>query len=120
MQIVLADSEKDLSLDIIAPIAPGLVNEIKIKEFSLLNDCDTVTVDHIPSVLSLDGEREVEVKVDKNTSIRFSRKGPYVLELDQVFKAATKVNFFATNRASSHSARCLLHELGLCSTPCED
>ena len=119
MHIVLSESDVNEGVEVIAPIAPGLINKLKIKELSLLEEGDEVLVNHIPSVLALDGEREIEVGSKKQVSIKFSKMGPLVLKVNKVLKAAAQANFFMQNTSSLRQNECILKQLGLCKTPCD-
>lgn len=119
MHIILADAEDDLSMEVVAPIAPGLVSKVKIQQFSLLEDGSEIRINHIPSVLALDGEREIEVGINDEVIIRFSRQGPLVINVNRALQVASQANFFISHADLMSQSPCILQQLGLCKTPCD-
>ena len=57
--------------EVLAPIAPGLIERIGIKSHHLIHLNEAVEINHKPSVLALDGEREVEVRKKEHISHPF-------------------------------------------------
>ena len=100
-----------------APVAPGDIEEVNVAEFRLLNVGDEVEITFKPSVLALDGEREVEVGPDQDVRIRLSDKGPRVIDVCKTLGEAAKAGFF-TKPSKESRASCLLLALGICRTPC--
>jgi hypothetical protein len=117
--ICLAGPEDSKALEVLAPVAPGRVESVKIASFSLLETEDEVPINLIPSVLALDGEREIEVGEKRKVSVRFSNHGPLVIKVDHALRAATKRNSFISAFAPETSKwKCTLAQRGLCLTPC--
>lgn len=94
MHIQLASEKNSAAVEVRAPVAPGMIETVRISAFSLLEVGDEVPIGVAPSVLALDGEREIEVSLSKKISIRFSDQGPLVIKVDRALKAAAQHNFF--------------------------
>jgi len=115
---------EDDGLRLSAPVAPGDIEEVNVAEFRLLNVGDEVEVTLKPSVLALDGEREVEVRPGQDVRVRLSDEGPRVIDVCKTLGEAAKAGFFTggkdLSQASGTCARfnCLLLSLGICRTPC--
>ena len=79
---------------VLAPIAPGLIVQVGIEGSGLINLRKAVEVKHKPSVLALDGEREVEVGRKDNISIHLTKKGPWLIDIKATLKEAAQNGFF--------------------------
>jgi predicted polyphosphate/ATP-dependent NAD kinase len=73
-----------------APIAPGMVKRVIVSKKEIINVDEEVEVLFTPSVLALDGEREVEVQQGQQVSVRLSRNGPIVVDVKRTMAAAVK------------------------------
>ena len=67
--------------EVLAPIAPGLISPVSIERCHLLELAEGVEVTHKPSVLALDGEREIEVGRDDQIYARLTGNGPRVVNI---------------------------------------
>ncbi|MDY6827627.1 MAG: hypothetical protein SVV67_10800, partial [Bacillota bacterium] len=85
--------------EILAPIAPGLVKSVAVSNYSALTDGQTLSIDIIPSVLALDGEREIEVHSGSPVAIRFNRQGPRVVDVSRALQAASRRRLFSVDRS---------------------
>ncbi|MFQ5813834.1 MAG: ATP-NAD kinase family protein [Anaerolineae bacterium] len=107
------------TVEVTAPIAPGLIDRVGITGFRLLSIGDEVELTYKPSILALDGEREVEVRGDTRVSVQLSDKGPRVVDIGKALHEASKVNFFTSPGAGNEPAEtCLIFESRVCLTPC--
>ncbi|MGD0919118.1 MAG: NAD(+)/NADH kinase [Thermodesulfobacteriota bacterium] len=79
---------------VLAAIAPGLIKRIDIESHGLIKLNEAVEVNHKPSVLALDGEREVETGKKDRISIRLTNNGPYVVDIKGALKEAAQKGFF--------------------------
>lgn len=79
---------------VLAPVAPGLLRQVPIASYQWLTPADTVPILETPSVLALDGEREIEVDAADELHIRLSAQGPVVLDVPATLAAAAEVEFF--------------------------
>ena len=75
---------------ITAAIAPGLVTSVGIQRHLLMQLGTRVPVSFTPSILALDGEREILVNATDRWEIGLSWDGPRVLNIEQVMEAARK------------------------------
>ena len=73
---------------ITAAIAPGLVAQVGIQHHVVMRQQTRVPVGFRPSVLALDGERELPVSADDRWEIEWSWEGPRVLDVEKVMEAA--------------------------------
>lgn len=69
-----------------APIAPGIVSDVRIEEFRILNAGDKIEVETKPSTIAVDGEREVSVRKDDFVEIMLTKDGPWVVDVPKVLK----------------------------------
>jgi len=77
-------------LPVTAPVAPGMVKRLLVSQKEIMNVDEAAEVRFVPSVLALDGEREVEVKPGQRVSLRLSRNGPKVVDVKRTMAAAAK------------------------------
>lgn len=69
-----------------APIAPGIVEEVSVKEFKVLDVGDKVRVEFTPSMVALDGERELYVGKTDDVEIKLSNDGPCLVDVAKTLK----------------------------------
>ena len=119
--IRLASAGESQVLEVTAPVAPGLVRPVRVSSFRLLEVGDEVAIDLVPSVLALDGEREIEVGRKQKVSVRFSDQGPRVVDVNRALQAATRRSYFSPCDVEQADGRqCLLAQMGVCLTPCSE
>lgn len=75
---------------VVAAIAPGLVTEVGVRAHTLMRLGQRLPVTFIPSILALDGEREIVVTTEDQWEIAFSWEGPRVLDIERVMEAARR------------------------------
>jgi predicted polyphosphate/ATP-dependent NAD kinase len=80
--------------EIMAPIAPGLIVRVSIERFNLIDLNQRIEVKQRPSVLALDGEREVEVGEEDCISVHLTRDGPWLIDIKKALKEAVQKGFF--------------------------
>ncbi|MDR3557790.1 MAG: NAD(+)/NADH kinase, partial [Syntrophobacteraceae bacterium] len=73
-----------------APVAPGVIDEVVVSEQKVMNVDEEVEIATVPSVLALDGEREVEVHRGQNARIRLEKDGPLVVDVSRTMNSAMK------------------------------
>lgn len=66
---------------IYAPIAPGLISEIYIKEWELFSFDKKFTFSNYSGTIALDGEREIEIYKKNKIEITLQKQGPFVLDV---------------------------------------
>lgn len=113
----LADLGSAGGVELTAPVGPGLVRPLRVSAFRLLSVGDEERVHFQPSILALDGEREVEIHRNREVTIRLSDRGPRVVDVERTLALAAQRQGFSV---SSHpgSGRCWLAEQGICWNPC--
>jgi predicted polyphosphate/ATP-dependent NAD kinase len=75
---------------VIAPVAPGMVKTVSLcsqKVMALNEEAEVITR---PSVLSLDGEREVEIREDQTAAIRLKKDGPIIVSVHRTMISTMK------------------------------
>ena len=80
-----------------APILPGVVQEVGIREVRRLRLGEEVELSVKPCLLALDGERELIVGGSDNITIRVERDGPRVVDINMVMREAVTQGFFSFN-----------------------
>ncbi len=79
--------------EVVAPIAPGLVARVGIEDCRLLELDETVEVAARPSILALDGERELEVGTGDQIAIRLTSAGPRVIDVHVALREAARLGY---------------------------
>ncbi len=75
------------ALTIQAPIAPGTVSEVEIKEWKLMSVGEKFPIELHPGTIALDGEREVELLQDGNVYAQLQADGPWVVDVPRTMMA---------------------------------
>jgi predicted polyphosphate/ATP-dependent NAD kinase len=73
-----------------APVAPGMMKRVFVSKKEMMNVGEGAEVRFVPSVLALDGEREVEVRHGQRVSVRLSSNGPVVVDVKRAMTAAVR------------------------------
>lgn len=81
-------------IQVLAPIAPGLVRRVGIKSYRRLQMGEAVAVEGAPVVLALDGERTLAIPRPEALSIRLSPDGPRVVDIRAALRQAAAQGFF--------------------------
>jgi hypothetical protein len=118
--VSLANVDQGETLEITAPVAPGMVRSVQVSSFRLLEVGDETEVNLVPSVLALDGEREIEIGRTPRIHIRYSDRGPRVVDVDRALQLATQARYFSSGPAPEDERLCLLAHLGVCLNPCPE
>ncbi len=77
-----------------AAFAPGMITEVGIEKFRILNMDERVEVTDKPSILALDGERELIVGLKDTVEIELCRQGPRVVKIMEILEEAVRKGFF--------------------------
>lgn len=64
-----------------APIAPGMISDVEIKDWKLMIPGEKIDIDLKPGTVALDGEREVELLPDNKVYAVMSADGPWVVDV---------------------------------------
>jgi len=108
----------DSLVELTAPIAPGLVETMHVTKFRLLEIGMSVPVHVKPSILALDGEREVKVAAGDDIHVALTNHGPYVIDTHRTMDAAARHGLLRRMKTPEiPSTRCLLCTLGVCQDP---
>ena len=83
---------------VMAPVAPGMIREVSVSAQSVMQIGEEFKIRLAPSVLALDGEREVEIRQGQQAAIRLGVAGPTVVDVTRTMKAAMKRNIFTADR----------------------
>ncbi len=89
-----------------APIAPGLILALEVKSYRVLEPGEKVPITLSPSIIALDGEREVEVNAQDRFELALGLDGPRVASIPRILGEASKKGFFRIDgkwrKAESH------------------
>ncbi|MEX0761981.1 MAG: NAD(+)/NADH kinase [Dehalococcoidia bacterium] len=66
-----------------APVAPGMVSNVKIAEWAVMEPGQRLPVTLRPGTVALDGEREVELLPGRKVEVSLSMDGPWVVDVDR-------------------------------------
>ncbi len=75
---------------VLAPMGPGLVTRVPIREHRLVPVGSEVTLSSDPCTIALDGERTIEVYGTRTITIRLTRNGPRVVDIARCMEEATR------------------------------
>ena len=81
-----------------AAVAPGMIHKVRISRQSVMQIGEEFSIGYTPSVLALDGEREVEVHKGQQAAIRLGKAGPTVVNVKRAMNAAMERRIFASKR----------------------
>lgn len=79
---------------VLAPMGPGLVTRVAIREHRRLPVGSTVTLGSHPCTIALDGERTIEVYGPRTIAVRVTQKGPRVVDIPLCMAEATRHGVF--------------------------
>jgi predicted polyphosphate/ATP-dependent NAD kinase len=78
-----------------APVAPGMIREVIVSTQKVMQIGEIVDLRFSPTVLALDGERELEIRQGRQAAVRLGKAGPTVVDVNRTMNAAMKRNIFA-------------------------
>ncbi len=79
-----------------ATVLPGIIQEIGIQEFKLIELGEEVEPTPKPCLIALDGERELRVNARDEVKVRVNRDGPHVVDISKTVKKAATLGFFTS------------------------
>jgi predicted polyphosphate/ATP-dependent NAD kinase len=79
---------------VLAPMGPGLVTRIPIREHRLVPVGGEVTLGSDPCTIALDGERYIEVYGTRTITVRLTNEGPRVVDIARCMEEATRCGVF--------------------------
>ena len=71
---------------IYAPIAPGLISTLKVKNWSHMNPDEIIKLKNFSGTIALDGEREIEIFGNNKIEISYKKSGPYIIDIIKSIK----------------------------------
>jgi predicted polyphosphate/ATP-dependent NAD kinase len=77
-----------------AAILPGMFRDVSIARHKIISDGEEVAVEVKPSIIALDGEREVTVLPEDDMRIRLQLDGPPVVNIEKALAGAAMKGFF--------------------------
>jgi predicted polyphosphate/ATP-dependent NAD kinase len=81
-------------LKVKAAVLPGIISEVGIEEWKILTPGEEVEVLHKPSIIALDGERELTIKGSDQVKVRLQNDGPLVVNIEKTIREAVSRGFF--------------------------
>ncbi|MDP9311279.1 MAG: NAD(+)/NADH kinase [Chloroflexota bacterium] len=95
LAITLApNASADGSRQVLAPIAPGVVEPVTVNAYRWLTHGTGERIAHAPCVLALDGERELPVRTGMLVDVQFDRFGPWVVDVDRALQLGVQSGLF--------------------------
>ena len=88
LHIDFADAGESGTTAVTAPIAPGMVRDVPIESWQIIEPDESVSVRATRGTIALDGEREIELLDGTRGSMRLSTDGPWVVDFDRALEAA--------------------------------
>jgi hypothetical protein len=79
---------------VLAPMGPGLVARVPIREHRLIPVGSEVKLSSDPCTIALDGERYIEVYGTRTITVRLTQNGPRVVDIAQCMDEATRRGVF--------------------------
>jgi hypothetical protein len=79
---------------VIAPVAPGVVEQIGVRACHWLEDGARVRIEHTPCVLALDGERDFVVRNGMLIDVQLDRNGPHVVQVQRALELGVEHGLF--------------------------
>jgi predicted polyphosphate/ATP-dependent NAD kinase len=79
-----------------APIAPGLIVPVGIRQQRLMRPGEAVAIGSTPAMLALDGERELFIKAGERCEIRLSWDGPQVMDVERTLLLAQQQGLYGS------------------------
>lgn len=80
--------------DILAPMGPGLVTRVPIRDHRMLAIGDEVQLDPEIGTIALDGERQIEIFANQSIRVRLTDRGPRVVDISHCMEEATRRGVF--------------------------
>jgi len=77
-----------------APIAPGLIIDVEVKNYRVLKPGEKVPLVFSPAIIALDGEREVEIYSNGRSELVLETEGPRVVDIPKILRQAIQKGFF--------------------------
>jgi predicted polyphosphate/ATP-dependent NAD kinase len=79
---------------VLAPMGPGLVTRVSIREHHLLPIGNEIILNRNASTIAVDGERQIEIYSKHKIAVRLTRQGPRVVDISRCMAEATRRGVF--------------------------
>ncbi len=79
---------------VLAPVAPGMVAQVDIREHRLLSIGEEITLNPQVCTIALDGERSIEIYPGQTVKIRLTNNGPRVVNVSRCLAEASRLGVF--------------------------
>lgn len=76
---------------VLAPVGPGLINEVDIANYRMLSVGEEVALEPAACTVALDGERQIEVYPDQDVRVRLTNHGPRVVDVRKCLQEAGRL-----------------------------
>jgi predicted polyphosphate/ATP-dependent NAD kinase len=73
---------------VLAPVGPGLITRVAIREHRLLSLGDEVELEPAACTIAVDGERQIEVFLEQRVRVRLTQNGPRVVDVRRCLQEA--------------------------------
>jgi hypothetical protein len=80
---------------VLAPVAPGLVTQVAIREHRLVSIDEEITLSPQVCTIALDGERSIEIYPGQTVTVRLTNNGPYVVNVSRCLAEASRLGVFS-------------------------
>ena len=92
-QVNLGDPKVDHTL-VVSTVAPGMVKQISIADWNLVQLGERVHLERRHATVALDGERSFSVTPDQDVEIELNSDGPIVINVESVLNEASRLGVF--------------------------
>jgi predicted polyphosphate/ATP-dependent NAD kinase len=79
---------------VLAPVAPGLITQVSIREHRLLPIGEEINLNPQVCTIALDGERSIEIYPGQTVTIRLTNNGPRVVNVPLCLAEAARLGVF--------------------------
>ncbi len=86
----------DGNTSVLAPVGPGLINEVGIHNYRMLCIGEEVGLEPAACTIALDGERQIEVYPDQKIGVRLTDHGPCVVDVRKCLHEAGRLGLLTT------------------------
>lgn len=100
LHIVIGEGSQQVK----APIAPGLICSLPIASHRTFAPEDAVPITRTPSLIALDGEREITVRSGDTLTVRLNCQGPWVVDIEGVLQEACRRGLFLSRQRGEETS----------------
>jgi hypothetical protein len=96
-QLLLGSGERCIT----APIAPGLMAELRVERYRTFGPEETLSIGRAPAVIALDGEREVIVPKGSQYRVHYNARGPRVVNIRKSLQLASSRGYLRRSQSTA-------------------